>query len=91
MNYFEAQETFKKMYPDKNIAFDFDDNCVRIIECIYTDGELHYTNHIQYEKLKVSVDGMNPIYVPIQSHRMLIDADMLKSKIQKDKIKKNEP
>ncbi len=90
MNYFEAQETFKSMFPGKQVTFELDDKCIRQIECIYTEGELHPVNHVQYEKLKVTVEGMPSSYVPIQPHRMLIDAVMLKDKIQKDVVKKSE-
>jgi hypothetical protein len=81
MNLYEAQDFFKQMYKDKKVVIEFDDKCIRKIECIYTDGNLHDTNHIEYRNVKVSVEGMESVYVPIQPHRMLISADQIKQKI----------
>lgn len=86
MNLFEAQEIFAKMNPGKNITFEFDEKCIRQIECIYTEGKLHPHNHVQYECVKVSVEGNEPIYVPIQPHRAIIDCHTVKNKIGKDEI-----
>jgi hypothetical protein len=91
MNFFEAQEFFKQMYPGKPVLFEFDSSCIRFIECVHTDNEMHDTNHIQYEKLKVTVQGMQPVYIPIMPHRMLISADDVKKHIANVKVKKNEP
>lgn len=86
MNLFEAQDIFAKMNPGKNITFEFDDKCVRQIECIYTEGKLHPDNHVQYEHLKVTVEGNEPIYVPIMPHRAVIRAEDLKGKLTRDEV-----
>lgn len=89
MNFFEAQEFFKKMHPDKLVTFEFDDKCIRQIESIYTDGEMHDINHIEYRQVKVTPSGMDSIYVPIQPHRMLISADEVKKHMASVNIKKS--
>ena len=69
MNFFEAQEFMQKMYPGKQISFEFDDNCHRKVEIMYTDGAPHMINHVECCKVKAKVEGMDPIYIPIQPHR----------------------
>lgn len=86
MDYFEAQEFFKQAYPGKQISFDFDDNCIRQIETIYTDGKMHISHHVECRKLKVTVDGILPIYVPILPHRMHMTSSQIKKKIPNDDI-----
>ena len=86
MNLYEAQDFFKKMYPDKQISYDFDDSCIRQIECIYTDGKLHSHNHVEYQKVRVTVEGMSPMYVPIAPHRMIGSAAYVKGKIPRDDV-----
>ena len=69
MDFFEAQDFMKKMYPDKNISFEFDDNCHRTVEIVYTDGKPHMINHVECCKVKAVIEGMDPIYIPIAPHR----------------------
>lgn len=71
MNFFETQDFFKEMYPNKLVTFTFDDNCVRQLECIMTEGLPNIHHHIEYNKVKVSVEDMPARYVPIQPHRMI--------------------
>jgi hypothetical protein len=70
MNFYEAQDFFKKMYPDKKIDFSFDDNCLRQIEIVHTNGKPHTTHHLEYQNVKVDVEGQPSVYVPIAPHRM---------------------
>jgi hypothetical protein len=86
MNFFEAQEFFKKMYPDKLVTFDFDDTCIRQIECIYTDGQLHPMNHVEYNRVKATPLGMASTYIPIAPHRAIVTAATVKAKIPKDDV-----
>lgn len=86
MDFFEAQEFFKKLYPDKLVILDFDDSCIRQIECIYTDGKLHPMNHVEYNRVKVTPQGMPSQYVPIQSHRAVVGVSTLKQKISTDEL-----
>ena len=90
MDIYEAQEFFKQMNPGKQITFEFDANCIRFIECVHTDTEMHENNHVEYRKLKVTVQGNDPIYVPIIPHRMIIKADDVKNHIANVKVKKLE-
>lgn len=86
MDYFQVQEFFQQANPGKQISYDFDDQCIRQIESIYTDGKMHIVNHVQYQKVKVSVEGMSPVYVPIAPHRMLVTAANLKNKVANDDV-----
>ncbi len=86
MNYFEVQEFFSKINPGKSIAYEFDDNCIRQIDCIYTDGKLHDLNHVEHRQVKVTVEGQDAVYVPIAPHRMPITAAYIKAKIANDVI-----
>ncbi len=86
MNLYEAQEFYNKMFPGKKIDYEFDDKCIRQIECIYTDSNLHMLNHIEYQQVKANVDGIDPVYIPIKPHRILISAAQLKDKISNDNI-----
>lgn len=69
MNYYEAQEFMNKMYPGKKITFDFDSLCVKQIEVMHTNGLPNQMHHIEFQQVKVSVEGMDPIYMPIAPHR----------------------
>lgn len=69
MDFFQAQEFFAKMYPGKKIAYEFDDTCHRTIELVHTDGMPNLIHHVECNKVKVNVEGIEPIYCPIQAHR----------------------
>lgn len=69
MDFFEAQEFFKKMFPDKLLKFEFDEKCYYSMECILTEGIPNIMHHVECRKVKVSVDGMPDQYVPIKPHR----------------------
>ncbi len=86
MNYYEAQDAFKKMYPDRLVSFEFDGKCIRRVECVYTDGDMHMMNHIEYRHVKVTPKGMESIYVAIDPHREIITASTVKQKIQQDGV-----
>jgi|SRR5271154_424068 len=86
MNFYEAQDFFKKLYPDKLVTFDFDDKCIRQIECVYTEGQLHPANHVEYNQVKMTPQGLPSQYIPIQPHRMIVTAATVKAKIAQDDI-----
>ena len=81
MDFFQAQDFFKQMHPGKNISYDFDVNCIRQLEIIHTEGSPNPIHHLQYEKLKVTVAGMPPVYVPIAPHRACIEWKEVKKHI----------
>lgn len=95
MNLYEAQEFFKQANPGKKIDFDFDEKCHRFNELVMTDGLPNMVHHIECNKVKVTIEGQNSVYVPIQSHRLGITwktmLDMLNAKgdvhIHPDEIK----
>lgn len=91
MNFFEAQDFFKKMYPDKQINYEFDDQCHRLHEISYTNGLPHPIHHIECNKVKVTVEGLPSQYVPIQPHRYTVSWSDLKNYINtKDDVFLNE-
>jgi len=93
MNFYEAQDFFKNMYPNNLVIFEFDDFCHRVHEITYTDGKPDEMHHIECNKVKVTVQGMdiNPIYVPIKAHRLICCLKDIKEFLNKytDFINKN--
>lgn len=78
MDLYQAEEFFKNLYPSKKITMEFDQNCHREINFIFTKGSAHGINHIAFERVKVSVEGMEPQYVPIAPHRICASWNELK-------------
>ena len=79
MNLYECQEWFKQMYPGKKVDFSFDEKCHRQHDLMFTDGKPNLVHHVEYKKVKVTVEGMDPMYVPIAPHREnFVWADMKK-------------
>lgn len=83
MDFFQCQDTFRQMYPGKNISYEFDENCHRIYEIVLTDNIPNPFHHCESHKVKVMVEGMNPIYVPIQPHREVFTWEYMKNLINK--------
>lgn len=86
MDFLEAQDVFNKMYPLKKITFDFDEKCHRNYELVFTDGIPNPIHHIANNKVKVTVEGMDPIYVPILPHREVATWDHMTNLINKKSI-----
>lgn len=70
MDFFEAQDFFKKMYPNKKISFEFDEKCHHIHELVYTDGLPNVVHHIENNKVKINIEGMPSQYINIKPHRL---------------------
>ena len=83
MNFYEAQEFFAKLYPGKKISYEFDDKCHRFYELVFTDGVPNPVHHIENRQVKVTVEGMDPLYVPIMPHRECADWDYMKNLINR--------
>lgn len=81
MNFYETQDMFKQIYPGKQISFEFDDKCCRVHEIIYTDGLPNEAHHIENNKVKVTIEGMDSIYVPILPHRQVCTWSHMKNLI----------
>lgn len=69
MNIYETKEMFVKMNKGKSISFDFDKNCLRKIELIFTDGNPNHFHHFEYDKVKAMIEGQDAIYITISPHR----------------------
>ena len=88
MNFFEAQDFFKKMYPEILVSFEFDEKCMRTMEIIHTDGQVNPVHHIEYNKVKVTPLGSDSIYVPIAPHRMNVEWEQAKAHLNKMQVLK---
>ena len=82
MDFFQAQEFFKKMFPNSLVEFEFDKNCIRQVELIYTDGQPNPVHHVENHKVKVTVHGMEPVYVDIAPHRQNFTKEAIESHAQ---------
>lgn len=82
MNLYECQEFFKKLYPTKEINFSFDEKCHRIYEIILTEGIPNPVHHVENNKVRVDVEGMDTIYVPIMPHRECCTNDLMMEKLK---------
>lgn len=72
MDLFEAKEFFTDLYKGKELKYEFDNHCMRTIEIVHTESLPHLINHVEYNKVKITPDGVEPFYIPIAPHRMNI-------------------
>ncbi len=90
MDLFQLQDFFKNMYPEKLITYEFDEKCQRVHELIYTDGKPNEYHHVEYNKVKVTPDKLDSIYVDIAPHREVFTWDAIKQIINsKTEIHRN--
>ena len=69
MDLFQCMDSFKQMYPGKQITFEFDDKCHFAHYILYENGIPNPIQYVESNKVKVTVEGMNPLYCPIITHR----------------------
>lgn len=69
MDFFSVQQFFTNMFPGKSIAYEFDKTCIRQVEISMTDGLPTVLHFVEFQKVKVSVEGMAVQYLPISAHR----------------------
>lgn len=81
MNLYECEEFFKNLYQGKTVTLQFDSSCERSHELIYTDGKPNDVHHVEYRKVKVNVEGIPPVYVPINPHRECVKWEDMKARI----------
>lgn len=70
MDIVETQKMFKELYPDHLVKFEFDEKGIRKCECIMTDGLPNLHHHLEFDKVRVTIDGVLDKYVPITTHRI---------------------
>jgi hypothetical protein len=70
MDLIELQEMINKSFPDKKICYDFDHNCGRLINICMTEGVPHLYHQIEFNRVKLTIEGMESQYIGIQSHRV---------------------
>lgn len=82
MNFAQAQETFNTMFPDKNKEYGFDEKCVHKMDAMFTDGNPHLAHYVEYNKVKVIIEGLPELYIPLMPfHRVMATWKFLKEKI----------
>lgn len=77
----QCQEFCAEMFPDKKIEYMFDEKCHKAICFIFTDGLPNTAHQIECHKVKVSVEGRDPFYVPITPHRSMAGFALMKQTI----------
>lgn len=83
MNLYDAEVFIQSMYPGKEITFGFDDRCVKLYEVDLTNAVPDTSSFIQYGKVKAVIqDVVDPLYFPIDPHRIPIDWEDFKSILQ---------
>ena len=91
MDYFELQEFMQAANPGKKIFYEFDENCHRIIEIVLTEGKPNLAHHVESRRVKVTVAGSDPVYVPITPHREIYSwVDIKKMIIAKNDVHVNQ-
>ncbi len=71
MNINELKLFIEQMNPGKEISLDFDVKCYRKMDFTFDDGAAAVTQHVEFNKVRVTVDG-NTVYTSIQPHRVNI-------------------
>lgn len=71
------------MYPKAEVAFDFDDKCLKKEELIFSEGLPHENHHVVYNQVKAMIDGQDPIYIPIDNHREVVSWSKVKEKVSR--------
>lgn len=70
MDLIELQEMMNKSFVGKKIDYDFDLNCSRLINICLTEGVPHLYHQIEFNRVKVTIEGMESQYIGIQPHRV---------------------
>jgi hypothetical protein len=70
MDFIELQQMIAKLFPDKKASYDFDSHCMRMINICMTDGVPHLYHQMEFNRVKMTIEGMDPQYVGIQAHRV---------------------
>lgn len=82
MDYFQVQDFFKKLYPNNQITFELDKKCIDQAEIKFTNGKPNPIHHVEYRKVKVTVQGLDPLYIDIIPHRQNYETDGLEKHAQ---------
>lgn len=85
MNLFQTQDFFKNLYKDKSVKFEFDQKCHSRYELIIVEGKLNPVHHLENDKIKVTVEDMDSVYVPISPHRQNFTTEEMLNFIEKSK------
>lgn len=69
MDLIELKEMMKKSFKDKEIIYDFDYKCSRLINVCLTNGVPNLLHQIEFNQVKMTVEGFESQYINIQPHR----------------------
>lgn len=78
MDLYQVEEFMKEMYPGKELSYEFDDNCHRTVEMMFTNGAPNLVHHVECNRVKVNIPGEPSRYVPIAPHRIGTSWDAVK-------------
>ena len=81
MKIFEVKSMMEKMHPGKSVDVDLDDQCICAFDQVANNGVPNLFGHVCFNKAKVTIEGMEPIYMPIMDHRQAVGVAEMKRKI----------
>jgi len=80
MKIFEVKSTVEQMHPGKAVEVDLDDTCICAFEHVGVSGVPNLFGHVCFNRAKVTVEGMEPVYMSITNHRQAVGAAEMKRK-----------
>jgi len=69
MKIFDVKKTVEQMNPGKNVSVDLDNASICAFELICDGGNPNLFGHVVFHKAKIQIEGMDPMYMPIEHHR----------------------
>ena len=80
MRIFDVQKNMQKMNPGKTVTVDLDDNSICAFELMADGGNPNLFGHVCFDRAKVSIEGMDPVYLEIEHHRQPVPIAELRRK-----------
>jgi len=68
------------MNPGKTVTVDLDDNSICAFELMADGGNPNLFGHVCFDRAKVSIEGMDPVYLEIEHHRQPVPIAELRRK-----------
>jgi hypothetical protein len=75
MDIYQVEDLFKKIYKNKKVEISFDPLCVKTIEIGFLNGVPNEVHHLEFDRVKVTVDSAEDNYVDIMPHRDVMSFD----------------
>lgn len=77
MNFSQCQEFIGKIFPRKKVKYEFDEKCQGQYHIGFTNGVLNLMHQVECDKVKITLDGHDPIYGPILPYKLSIPWSMV--------------